>query len=507
MSDLTEDLLRKFDFKPSSPVKTANNINLSYRMADDSLIDLKDYAFRQRRSINDPDNDYTPSPVKRERPEIKQAVPFSTTTRLSPVLPNRLFASPTKNYSQHVIQERSGPSSPQKKVLQNENEEVKSLRLEMKRLKQEYNLKLENLNYKLNSTVKERDEMDKENFQLSNEKSRLQAYNDLLKSGNEKSLKEKFDMETQLKNKDMEILSLKKSVLKAVDMNKIISDENMTLKQSFEKIQVKLKKYFDLYKECQRKHYINATVASKEQEGTADDQNAPEKENDVIKLQPQNEPLIQAINSLTKVIEQHNGQSNNELRDLVMIIKDLVNKIKLREESPIPQMRPISLSTPPPSSVLVSQETVQSNLQSQPSDVYSNSQPAQRVDSGTTIPSHDIVSPNVRNTEEPHDIHIADQVQLQRKEKNHVGEVQKESTTQLSRSDIEEMKELLRVLVNGANNNTNNQGSSQELPKESESKENVNERFCCCGIVANHPVVCPVCLNKEDFTVSRFLGK
>ena len=66
MADATEDILRRFDCKASSPIKVPNNLSQSYQMADDSLIDLRDYMDRQKLSRNYSDSEYTPSPIKRK---------------------------------------------------------------------------------------------------------------------------------------------------------------------------------------------------------------------------------------------------------------------------------------------------------------------------------------------------------------------------------------------------------------------------------------------------------
>ncbi|KAK6885516.1 hypothetical protein K6H09_005769 [Candida tropicalis] len=506
MADATEDILRRFDCKASSPIKVPNNLSQSYQMADDSSIDLRDYMDRQKSSRNYSDSEYTPSPIKREKPETKQSAHLSTTTRLPPISPKKLFASPTKNYSQHVMQERSAPNSPQKKSLPNENDDLKNLRLEMKRLKQEYNVKIENLNYKLNLITKERDEIMKENIELTSDKSRLKTQNDLLSVDNDNLLKRKFESEKQLKNSEMKILSLEDKVEKLVSLNKSVTVKNMTMKQSLEGIQVKLKKYYDLYKECQEKHNNPQDSPPKVKIATPDPE--VETQNKALQPQLQIQELVQALKNLTIAIESKNDIPSSELHYLVKILKELIAKDIFRPSSPNHQTQPVFQSTPQSKVESVNLENVPP--ESQPSHVSSNSQQNLSDKSRTSISSRDNPSPNVLRAEEPQDFHNANPIQSQPKEWTREREERDGSTGYSIRSDMAEIKEFLKFLVDGVKNDqkdTNSPEESNTDGKEEEEKVHIEDKSCHCKPVSNHAAFCPVCLNREDFTVSHFLSQ
>ncbi|RCK54793.1 hypothetical protein Cantr_03720 [Candida viswanathii] len=532
MAEVTEEILKRFDYKPASPVKVPINLNLSYKMADESLIDLREYRESRRLSRNFTDSDYTPSPIKRERPPAKQQQSFpppppaTTATRLPSILPKKLFTSPTKNYSAHVAQERSGPSSPQKRSLgvETSNEEIRSLKLEIRKLRTEHNSKTESLTHRLGLITKERDEVLKENLELDSAKMRLQAQNDLLQLENDTLVREKYNHQTVLKGKDKQIVSLEDKVDELGRFSKQMIDKNAKFSKDNEVLQVKLKKYVALYRECREKH---GDVYNKEKIDILEEESAPEEEAEPEQpekvLQPENQEMMQALTqalkNLTEAIDKQSNRPDNELHDLVTIMKDFVASNPT--EPPLPQSAvaaPVSQCSAQPFSQCTTQPAGHSTSQtiSQPSgpeapppqrsQVPANPQPVPTDTARPAVQPRDVPSPG---SEVPQDLHNDNPLELYLQPREWTrAQDRKRSTSPSARLDVEVIKELLKTLVDEVKG-----GASKEVEPEPEVEESeeVPECTCACGrchtTTTKHPSLCPVCLNNEDFTSSELMNK
>ena len=221
MEDSTEDIIKSFsleqspEIKPKPKSKTSDLTDIVYAM-DDDLIKMKKFTiFDDKYDQNISDSEHDLTPIKRKRQSAQSAPPppatkFSSSIPQKPtLLPKKLATSPTKNYTDHINQLRSGPNSPKK---YQDDENIRSLKYEIKRLKQEQNLKLENLQHKIDYLTNERDELQnqltsmsfendkltKKNRSLSHENNHLTLENSKLKT------KEYSNEELQLENNKLQ---------------------------------------------------------------------------------------------------------------------------------------------------------------------------------------------------------------------------------------------------------------------------------------------------------------
>ena len=181
MEDSTEDIIKSFtleqspEIKPKPKSKTSDLTDIVYAM-DDDLIKMKKFTiFDDKYDQNISDSEHDLTPIKRKR-QSAQSAPPPPATKFSSSIPQNLLCCPRnwqlhqQNYTDHINQLRSGPNSPKK---YQDDENIRSLKYEIKRLKQEQNLKLENLQHKIDYLTNERDELQNQLTSMSFENDKL----------------------------------------------------------------------------------------------------------------------------------------------------------------------------------------------------------------------------------------------------------------------------------------------------------------------------------------------
>ena len=536
MEDSTEDIIKSFtleqspEIKPKPKSKTSDLTDIVYAM-DDDLIKMKKFTiFDDKYDQNISDSEHDLTPIKRKRQSAQSAPPppatkFSSSIPQKPtLLPKKLATSPTKNYTDHINQLRSGPNSPKK---YQDDENIRSLKYEIKRLKQEQNLKLENLQHKIDYLTNERDELQNQLTSMSFENDKLTKKNRSLSHENNHLTLENSKLKT--KEYSNEELQLENNKLQRV--NSTLRNERDELVNDFNITRDKLKKYYDLYLHCQKAH------AKEMKKRTEVDGNKPTSDKPMADNST-NQELVDVLKKLSEMmIEQkkilepsaavekdttsedktppipNTANSSDTPRMVSDFLEDFIkrvfeemlsnNKNTLSPKQPInsqtySQSNNFSNSTVPPS-----QSAAYNPSNSQPAPPP---QPATNFYSSST-PNANGYNQSLQSDERP------ETFELPRVAKDHWPQrpTSERSTqsTKYMKMDPEDIRKLVLVITDQLKKEQKSEKPSNVVEMETP----VEKCQCCHGNprnvtdTNNNQKLCQSCLNKGDFTMSEFMGR
>ena len=532
MEDSTEDIIKSFtleqspEIKPKPKSKTSDLTDIVYAM-DDDLIKMKKFTIfddKYDQNVSDSEHDLTPIKRKRQQqpPPPQQPSKFSSSIPQKPtLLPKKLASSPTKNYTDHINQLRSGPNSPKK---YQEDENVRSLKYEIKRLKQEQNLKLENLQNKIEYLTKERDELQDQLTSMSFENDKLTKKNRSLSHENNHLTLENSKLKT--KEYSNEDLQLEKNKLQR--MNNTLRSERDELVKDFNLTRDKLKKYYDLYLHCQKNH-VNVKSQRTEVGGdkpAADNISTNQELVDILRklsemMIDQNKMLepIAAIEKDKPSEDKTSLPNFDSSKDAPRIVSEFLEEfIKRIVEEMLANSKSAPSSKQNINSEMYSQPNNFSNNTMSPSQsaayIPSNSQPAPRPAAAAAAAAN-IYSSSTPNTngynQSLHSNDRPNTFELPRVERDHWTDrppsERSTQSTKYMKMDPEEIRKLVVIITDQLKKEEKNEKSSNTLDLETP----IEKCQCCHGNPrnANEPTnqkLCQSCLNKGDFTMSEFMG-
>lgn len=536
MEDSTEDIIKSFtleqspEIKPKPKSKTSDLTDIVYAM-DDDLIKMKKFTiFDDKYDQNISDSEHDLTPIKRKRQSAQSAPPppatkFSSSIPQKPtLLPKKLATSPTKNYTDHINQLRSGPNSPKK---YQDDENIRSLKYEIKRLKQEQNLKLENLQHKIDYLTNERDELQNQLTSMSFENDKLTKKNRSLSHENNHLTLENSKLKT--KEYSNEELQLENNKLQRV--NSTLRNERDELVKDFNITRDKLKKYYDLYLHCQKAH------AKEMKKRTEVDGNKPTSDKPVTDSST-NQELVDVLKKLSEMmIEQkkilepsaavekdttsedktppipNTANSSDAPRMVSDFLEDFIKRV-------FEEMLSNNKNTLSPKQPINSQTYSQSNnfsnstVPPSQSAAYnpSNSQPAPPPQPATNFYSSSTPNTNGYNQSLQLD-ERPETFELPRVAKDHWPQrpTSERSTqsTKYMKMDPEDIRKLVLVITDQLKKEQKNEKPSNVVEMETP----VEKCQCCHGNprnvtdTNNNQKLCQSCLNKGDFTMSEFMGR
>lgn len=536
MEDSTEDIIKSFtleqspEIKPKPKSKTSDLTDIVYAM-DDDLIKMKKFTiFDDKYDQNISDSEHDLTPIKRKRQSAQSAPPppatkFSSSIPQKPtLLPKKLATSPTKNYTDHINQLRSGPNSPKK---YQDDENIRSLKYEIKRLKQEQNLKLENLQHKIDYLTNERDELQNQLNSMSFENDKLTKKNRSLSHENNHLTLENSKLKT--KEYSNEELQLENNKLQRV--NSTLRNERDELVNDFNITRDKLKKYYDLYLHCQKAH------AKEMKKRTEVDGNKPTSDKPVTDSST-NQELVDVLKKLSEMmIEQkkilepsaavekdtksedktppipNTANSSDAPRMVSDFLEDFIKRVfeemLSNNKNTLPPKQPINSQT-------YSQPNNFSNNTVPPSQsaAYnpSNSQPAPPPQPATNFYSSSTPNTNgynqsLQSDERPETFelpHVAKDHWPQRPTSE-----RSTQSTKYMKMDPEDIRKLVLVITDQLKKE-----QKSEKPSNVVEMETPAEKCQCCHgnprnvtDTNNNQKLCQSCLNKGDFTMSEFMGR
>lgn len=536
MEDSTEDIIKSFtleqspEIKPKPKSKTSDLTDIVYAM-DDDLIKMKKFTiFDDKYDQNISDSEHDLTPIKRKRQSAQSAPPppatkFSSSIPQKPTfLPKKLATSPTKNYTDHINQLRSGPNSPKK---YQDDENIRSLKYEIKRLKQEQNLKLENLQHKIDYLTNERDELQNQLTSMSFENDKLTKKNRSLSHENNHLTLENSKLKT--KEYSNEELQLENNKLQRV--NSTLRNERDELVKDFNITRDKLKKYYDLYLHCQKAH------AKEMKKRTEVDGNKPTSDKPVTDSST-NQELVDVLKKLSEMmIEQkkilepsaavekdtksedktppipNTANSSDAPRMVSDFLEDFIKRVfeemLSNNKNTLSPKQPINLQT-------YSQPNNFSNNTVPPSQsaAYnpSNSQPAPPPQPATNFYSSSTPNTNgynqsLQSDERPETFelpHVAKDHWPQRPTSE-----RSTQSTKYMKMDPEDIRKLVLVITDQLKKEQKSEKPSNVVEMETP----VEKCQCCHGNprnvtdTNNNQKLCQSCLNKGDFTMSEFMGR
>lgn len=536
MEDSTEDIIKSFtleqspEIKPKPKSKTSDLTDIVYAM-DDDLIKMKKFTiFDDKYDQNISDSEHDLTPIKRKRQSAQSAPPppatkFSSSIPQKPtLLPKKLATSPTKNYTDHINQLRSGPNSPKK---YQDDENIRSLKYEIKRLKQEQNLKLENLQHKIDYLTNERDELQNQLTSMSFENDKLTKKNRSLSHENNHLTLENSKLKT--KEYSNEELQLENNKLQRV--NSTLRNERDELVKDFNITRDKLKKYYDLYLHCQKAH-AKEMKKRIEVDGDKPISDKPMADNST------NQELVDVLKKLSEMmIEQkkilepsaavekdttsedktppipNTANSSDTPRMVSDFLEDFIKRV-------FEEMLSNNKNTLSPKQPINSQTYSQSNnfsnntVPPSQSVAYnpSNSQPAPPPQPATNFYSSSTPNTNGYNQSLQLD-ERPETFELPRVAKDHWPQrpTSERSTqsTKYMKMDPEDIRKLVLVITDQLKKEQKSEKPSNVVEMETP----VEKCQCCHGNprnvtdTNNNQKLCQSCLNKGDFTMSEFMGR
>ena len=536
MEDSTEDIIKSFtleqspEIKPKPKSKTSDLTDIVYAM-DDDLIKMKKFTiFDDKYDQNISDSEHDLTPIKRKRQSAQSAPPppatkFSSSIPQKPtLLPKKLATSPTKNYTDHINQLRSGPNSPKK---YQDDENIRSLKYEIKRLKQEQNLKLENLQHKIDYLTNERDELQNQLTSMSFENDKLTKKNRSLSHENNHLTLENSKLKT--KEYSNEELQLENNKLQRV--NSTLRNERDELVNDFNITRDKLKKYYDLYLHCQKAH-AKEMKKRIEVDGDKPISDKPMADNST------NQELVDVLKKLSEMmIEQkkilepsaavekdttsedktppipNTANSSDTPRMVSDFLEDFIKRV-------FEEMLSNNKNTLSPKQAINSQTYSQPNnfsnntVPPSQSAAYnpSNSQPAPPPQPATNFYSSSTPNANgynqsLQSDERPETFelpHIAKDHWPQRPTSE-----RSTQSTKYMKMDPEDIRKLVLVITDQLKKEQKSEKPSNVVEMETP----VEKCQCCHGNprnvtdTNNNQKLCQSCLNKGDFTMSEFMGR